>query len=154
MAGGGRRCHGQQDALDGTARLRNGKGFRETRRATLLQERLCGGLQRIAREEDKALAEVGLLALQEPVETRAIEFRHAHVAQDAVIGARVSSRARARRPFATVSTVWPSRCSSRASPLARLSSSSTTRIVPPRTASASSTGGGVGGDAGTAPPAA
>ena len=62
------------------------KGFRETRRATLLQEGLRGGLQRIARQEDEARAEVGLLALQEPVETRAIQLRHAHVAQDEVIG--------------------------------------------------------------------
>ena len=62
------------------------KGF-VNRRTALLQKGLRGGLQRIPRQEDEAQAEVGLLALQEPIETRAIELWHAHVAQDEVIGA-------------------------------------------------------------------
>jgi hypothetical protein len=87
--GRGVRALGVQGALEGAAGLSNGKGFRETRRATLLQELVRGGLQGIARQEEEAPAEVGLLALQELVESGAIQLRHAHVAQDEVIGALV-----------------------------------------------------------------
>jgi hypothetical protein len=69
-----------QGALDGAAGLGNRKRFRETRRATLLQELVCGGLQGIARQEEEAPAEVGLLALQELIEGRAVQLRHAYVA--------------------------------------------------------------------------
>jgi hypothetical protein len=75
-----------QGTPNGAAGLGDAKGFRETRRATPLQERLRGGLQGIAREEDDTRAQVGLLALQEPVERRAVQLRHAHVAQNEVIG--------------------------------------------------------------------
>src|SRR4029434_1607774 len=68
------------ELLDGTAHLSTAKRLRETRHATRRQKDLRGRLQRIARQEDETLAEVGLLALQEPIETRAIEIRHAHVA--------------------------------------------------------------------------
>ena len=81
------------DTFQGTpnnaAGLGDAKGFRETRRATLLQELLRGGLQGIARQEDDTRTEMGLLARQEPVERRAVQLRHAHVAQDEVIGALV-----------------------------------------------------------------
>ena len=128
-----------------------GKGFVRHGAPLCLQERLRGGLQGIARQEDEARAEVGLLALQEPVETRAIQLRHAHVAQDEVIGARLQLGQRqapvrhrvhacGHRGAADAPARWPG-----------LSSSSTTRIVLAAHAAASSAPGGAGVDVGTAP---
>jgi hypothetical protein len=142
--------HHPQDALDGAAGLSQGKGFRETRRATRLQEGLRGGLQGIARQKDAALTEVWLLALQKPVKTRAVELRHAHVAQDQVIGAR-GELGQGQAPVlhrvhgVAIAAQQPRQ------PAGQVRLVLDTRIVWPRTTGASSALGGAGVDTGTAP---
>jgi hypothetical protein len=76
-----------QHLLDSTSDLGNRTGFRQARHRTLIEEHLGLGVERIPSEKDNAPEQMRILAFQRAVETRAVDFRHAHITQQQVIGA-------------------------------------------------------------------
>jgi hypothetical protein len=62
------------------------KGFAQPWKRDVFEKRLCFWVQRIAREQDETVQQLGVLGLEFMVKSDAIEFRHTQITEDEIEG--------------------------------------------------------------------